>query len=814
MINPYELLNQEKHYTICLHKQKKLQRANSKINPKVSNYNSNPNNEDINIDQTSTKVNNNSINNTLRFNSTCLHLVSSWLNNKPNDSSNSNNNSNTYNDIPSFSDWVAQNKQIEKTNMIVDGFEAIPLLSKIKIAQSVCDQQQSYNVPNHNSNSHFNFNFNSNVPYTTDNISNNNCDEKSDFGLNDNSNLRWNNGNLNRNWNRKKKKKQKFVFFLTHYHFDHYRGLTHTFKEEYGVIYVSQQTCDILKIKKSHLFDKNNKNNSRQSSNMNVNNNINTINNYFVARKNNGNSNNNNNNNSNNNGNGNNNSDCKSPLVRVIPLHEKTFIPESEPFATYVTFLNANHCPGAVMILFEIHKDFDNIVYHLHTGDCRLDHLNNESPQRKNLSLVDINTFTNANILYSSRVLYPNLQRDYEMLRYYVTKYQITNLYLDTTWALPIKKTDTDTNTPAAKKNKHPSNENMNANTNINTTQRGDYNYSALPEQSEAINFACEIVSLFVQTCLRYKKRGLIVVGKYAIGKERIYFAIAKFIYQYYGLFMRVQKSHWKLLETLNLTSHWKSYFTTIEQQEVLNRLAKKEKEQVRKQYYQNKRAYGINWDYSINKPVRHHHFNNYRNNTYGNRYCNRCNDKNETCFRISQGMSQLYRTHNAKRKGGNANDANSNINMNIYSGNSSTLKQKLIKLPTTEFYGDEAKMYNKENEDLLISTEYAKYVQCRLIQFDQINFQSMKRLKKSDGFEFVIGIKASGRDGVQFTQKKDAAFGNHVVIHTVPYSEHSSLKQLQEFVKFIRPKNIIPTSNNFNKSDVLKQKRILCYPK
>ena len=60
-----------------------------------------------------------------------------------------------------------------------------------------------------------------------------------------------------------------------------------------------------------------------------------------------------------------------------------------------------------------------------------------------------------------------------------------------------------------------------------------------------------------------------------------------------------------------------------------------------------------------------------------------------------------------------------------------------------------------------------------------------MKRLKKSDRFDFVIGIKASGRDGVQFTQKQDAAFGNHVVIHTIPYSEHSSLKQLQEFVKF-----------------------------
>ena len=87
-----------------------------------------------------------------------------------------------------------------------------------------------------------------------------------------------------------------------------------------------------------------------------------------------------------------------------LPMNKKVEIPNSFP-KTYVTLLNANHCPGAVMFLFDT-----NGMYQLHVGDFRAEYQDNSQFVRDN--------------------------------KHILTEYRnrITNLYLDTTYC-DIKKT-------------------------------------------------------------------------------------------------------------------------------------------------------------------------------------------------------------------------------------------------------------------------------------------------------------------------------------------------------------------------------------
>jgi len=57
---------------------------------------------------------------------------------------------------------------------------------------------------------------------------------------------------------------------------------------------------------------------------------------------------------------------------KVQQLGIKFLIPEASP-KTYCTFLDANHCPGAIMALFEVRDVMakENAVHHLHVGDFR-----------------------------------------------------------------------------------------------------------------------------------------------------------------------------------------------------------------------------------------------------------------------------------------------------------------------------------------------------------------------------------------------------------------------------------------------------------
>jgi hypothetical protein len=104
------------------------------------------------------------------------------------------------------------------------------------------------------------------------------------------------------------------TYFLTHYHGDHYCGLPRHFP---GVIYASEITCDLL------------------------------VQDYRLK--------------------------LRSPdhpegatLVRM-PLGQRFVIDGAA-----VTALPANHCPGAVMLLFEVPKAGGGTRVILHTGDCRL----------------------------------------------------------------------------------------------------------------------------------------------------------------------------------------------------------------------------------------------------------------------------------------------------------------------------------------------------------------------------------------------------------------------------------------------------------
>ncbi|XP_077286611.1 DNA cross-link repair 1A protein-like isoform X2 [Arctopsyche grandis] len=71
------------------------------------------------------------------------------------------------------------------------------------------------------------------------------------------------------------------------------------------------------------------------------------------------------------------------------------------------------------------------------------------------------------------------------------------------------------------------------------------------------------------------------------------------------------------------------------------------------------------------------------------------------------------------------------------------------------------------------------------------LNYDYLHRyLQKSKHFNEIIAFKPSGWEHSKdsFTQRENVA------IFGIPYSEHSSFIELQNFIKFFRPKSIIPT--------------------
>jgi len=66
-----------------------------------------------------------------------------------------------------------------------------------------------------------------------------------------------------------------------------------------------------------------------------------------------------------------------------------------------------------------------------------------------------------------------------------------------------------------------------------------------------------------------------------------------------------------------------------------------------------------------------------------------------------------------------------------------------------------------------------------------------------------IVGVKPTGwtySGGTKIVSKRTNKQGN-ITVFEVPYSEHSSLDELQAFVKLVNPKHIVPTMNTSTES-------------
>lgn len=96
-------------------------------------------------------------------------------------------------------------------------------------------------------------------------------------------------------------------YFLTHFHSDHYHGLTHAWN--HGSIYCSRITANLV----ANRFNVDDR------------------------------------------------------LIHVLPMDQPTYLSPT----IKVTLIDANHCPGSALFIFDIQQDGGTWIRHLHTGDFR-----------------------------------------------------------------------------------------------------------------------------------------------------------------------------------------------------------------------------------------------------------------------------------------------------------------------------------------------------------------------------------------------------------------------------------------------------------
>ncbi|XP_078431093.1 DNA LIGASE 6 isoform X2 [Wolffia australiana] len=73
-------------------------------------------------------------------------------------------------------------------------------------------------------------------------------------------------------------------------------------------------------------------------------------------------------------------------------------------------------------------------------------------------------------------------------------------------------------------------------------------------------------------------------------------------------------------------------------------------------------------------------------------------------------------------------------------------------------------------------------------------NFAKMKEITTEKGFSRAVGFVPSGWMHQKRKREFPVIAEENLEIHLVPYSEHSSYEELREYVRFLRPKRVIPT--------------------
>ncbi|KAJ9562234.1 hypothetical protein OSB04_007394 [Centaurea solstitialis] len=73
-------------------------------------------------------------------------------------------------------------------------------------------------------------------------------------------------------------------------------------------------------------------------------------------------------------------------------------------------------------------------------------------------------------------------------------------------------------------------------------------------------------------------------------------------------------------------------------------------------------------------------------------------------------------------------------------------------------------------------------------------NFAKMQEIKDAKGYSKVVGFVPTGWTYEVKRNKFSVRTKDSFEIHLVPYSEHSNYQELREYVKFLRPKRVIPT--------------------
>ncbi|EPS58033.1 hypothetical protein M569_16783, partial [Genlisea aurea] len=73
-------------------------------------------------------------------------------------------------------------------------------------------------------------------------------------------------------------------------------------------------------------------------------------------------------------------------------------------------------------------------------------------------------------------------------------------------------------------------------------------------------------------------------------------------------------------------------------------------------------------------------------------------------------------------------------------------------------------------------------------------NFVNMKEIMNERGYSRIVGFVPTGWTYEVKKNKFSVRVKDSFEIHLVPYSEHSSYSELREYVKFLKPKRVVPT--------------------